>query len=199
MGNDDVTIFDGMAHLKIIDVSCPQQLLGIMKWIMAGNRGLVYVRVMRAGSGVIYDPGFEFEFGKGYILRESPDAAAVIVSSGRGVHEALAAAAKCADQGLKVGVVDMPSVDAELLVSLYDSGKLLCIAEQNNGYLWQNLTRLLLRRRRQLDADRLMPINSLGKDGKPCFIHSGTYDQLLEAFGLAPPQLAAAIRRRVAA
>ena len=27
MGNDDCTIFDGMAHLKIIDVSCPQQML----------------------------------------------------------------------------------------------------------------------------------------------------------------------------
>lgn len=50
MGNDDITIFDGMAHLKIIDVSCPQQLLGIMRWIMEGNRGLVYLRVMRAAS-----------------------------------------------------------------------------------------------------------------------------------------------------
>ncbi len=28
MGNDDITIFDGIGHLKIIDVSCPQQLLG---------------------------------------------------------------------------------------------------------------------------------------------------------------------------
>ena len=26
MGNDDNTIFDGMAHLKIVDVSCPQQM-----------------------------------------------------------------------------------------------------------------------------------------------------------------------------
>ncbi|MEP6915877.1 MAG: transketolase, partial [Acidobacteriota bacterium] len=34
MGNDDSTTFDAVAHLKIVDVSCPQQLLGIMKWIM---------------------------------------------------------------------------------------------------------------------------------------------------------------------
>src|SRR6185295_11776886 len=38
MGNDDNTTFDAVAHLKIIDVSCPQQMLGIMKWIMDGNR-----------------------------------------------------------------------------------------------------------------------------------------------------------------
>ena len=40
MGNDDCTVFDGLAHIGIIDVSCPQQMLSIMKWIMDGNRGL---------------------------------------------------------------------------------------------------------------------------------------------------------------
>ena len=27
MGNDDATIFDGIAHVQIVDVSCPQQML----------------------------------------------------------------------------------------------------------------------------------------------------------------------------
>src|SRR5580704_17141551 len=92
MANDDATIFDGMAHLKIIDVSCPQQLLAIMKWIMDGNRGLVYLRVMRTPSAVIYGGDYTFEFGRGQAIRQGPDDRAVIVSSGRGVHEALAAA-----------------------------------------------------------------------------------------------------------
>ena len=47
MGNDDNTTFQAVGHLQIIDVSCPQQMLAIMRWIMEGNRGLVYVRVMR--------------------------------------------------------------------------------------------------------------------------------------------------------
>src|SRR5579862_5349428 len=63
MGNDDITMFDGSAHLRIINVSCPNQLLGVMKWIMAGNRGLVYVRVMRAPSRVLYGPDYTFDFG----------------------------------------------------------------------------------------------------------------------------------------
>ncbi len=138
MGNDDITIFDGIAHLRIIDVSCPRQLLGIMKWIMAGNRGLLYVRLMRAASGVIYDDGYEFAFGLGHVLREATDESAVIISSGRGVHEALAAAEDCAKHGVKVGVVDMPSIDEDLLLSLADSGKCLCFAEQNNGYIWRS-------------------------------------------------------------
>jgi transketolase len=200
MGNDDITIFDGLAHLKIIDVSCPQQLLSIMQWIMEGNRGLVYLRVMRAPSAVIYGPDFRFEFGKGYIVRETENEQAVIVSSGRGVHEALAAAAECAKHGLPVGVADMPSIDEDLLLRLHDSGKLLCIAEQNNGFIWQNYLKVLFRRRKATDwsgCHRVLTINTLDADGKPQFIHSGNYDELLNAFGLMPAQIASVIQRAI--
>ena len=201
MGNDDVTIFDGMAHLRIIDVSCPRQLLAIMQWIMEGNRGLVYVRVMRTPSGVLYDDDFSFEFGRGYFLRRSPADAAVIVSSGRGVHEALAAATECAGRGLNVGVVDMPSIDEQLLLDLYSSGKVICLAEQNNGYIWQNFLKVLGRNKgsRWDDLRRVVPVNALGADGRPRFIHSGTYEELLAAFRLTPADLAESITERVQA
>src|SRR4029077_18550042 len=104
MGNDDNTTFDAVAHLKIIDVSCPQQLLSIMRWIFEGNRGLVYLRVMRTESAVLYRPDYEFRFGRGWRLRENDGELATIVSSGRAVHEALAAAAVCAKRGFEVGV-----------------------------------------------------------------------------------------------
>src|SRR5207249_1282692 len=55
MGNDDCIVFDAIGHLKIINVSCTQQMLALMKWIMAGDRGLVYARLMRTGSAVIHD------------------------------------------------------------------------------------------------------------------------------------------------
>jgi transketolase len=197
MGNDDITVFDGIAHLKIVDVCCPQQLLGIMEWIMAGNRGLLYVRVMRAASSVIYDLGYKFEFRKGHILRQTPDDAIVIVSSGRGVHEALAASSDCAGHGVKVGVVDMPSIDEGLLLELYDSGKRLCFVEQNNGYIWRSFHKILFQRRDQIATDRLMSVNTLGPNAKPQFIHSGSYPQLLAAFGLTPQQLSETIRRKV--
>jgi transketolase C-terminal domain/subunit len=200
MGNDDITIFDGIAHLKIIDVSCPQQLLGVMKWIMEGDRGLVYVRVNRVAYGVLYDSDYAFEFGKGHVLRESAAEKAVIISSGHGVYEALTAADECAKLGLEVGVVDMPSIDEALLLQLHDSGKVLFLAEQNNGYIWQNFLKVLYERRKLCRSiDKIAAINTLSADGKPRFIHSGTYEELTQAFGLAPLQLAEAVRERVAA
>ncbi len=193
MGNDDSLFFDAMAHLKIIDVSCPQQLIGILRWIAEGNRGLVYVRIMRSGSAVLYPANYTFAFGKADVVRRSDNDAAVIVSSGRGVHEALAAAKLCADRGVSVGVVDMHSIDETMLLELCLSGKAIYIAEQNNGYIWQNLLKLLYRRRNDVaipDCKQVEAINTLSAQGQPQFIHSATYEQLLEAFRLSPKQLA---------
>ncbi len=199
MGNDDITTFDAVGHLKIIDVSCPQQMLAIMKWIMEGNRGLVYLRVMRTGSAVLYGSDYAFAFGEGHRLRSSEADFAVIVSSGRGVHEALAAADKCAASGIAVGVVDMPSIDPELLLDLYGSGKLLFFAEQNNGYIWQNFLKVLYRDRERVSLEGLtnvFTINTLTGEGRPQFIHSGTYEELTAAFGLNSDAIARTIQRR---
>ena len=190
MGTDDIQVFDGIAHLKIIDISCPNQLLAAMKWIMEGNKGLVYLRIMRAPAAVIYDQDVAFDFGKGYALKEHADDKAVILSSGRGVHEALSAAKLLEQAGTMTGVVDMPSIDAKLLRHLYDSGKLLVFAEQNNGYIWSECRKILFKHYAAIDAGRLLPINTLDPEGKPQFIHSATYEQLLQQFGLAPQQLA---------
>jgi transketolase len=196
MGNDDSTTFDAVGHLRIIDVSCPRQLLAVMQWIMEGNRGLVYVRVMRTASAVLYDADYHFEFGKGKILRESPDDIAIVISSGRGVHEALAAADLCAQRGIHVTVVDMPSIDEDLLVKLYQSRKSLLFAEQNNGYIFENFLKVLYRHRADAglqNLDKVMTINTLTSEGQPQFIHSATYEELIAAFKLTPEGIADAI------
>jgi hypothetical protein len=43
----------------------------------------------------------------------------------------------------------------------------------------------------------LFPINTLDHQGNPQFIHSATYSQLVHRFGLAPEQLAAAVKQRL--
>ncbi len=104
-------------------------------------------------------------FGKGYVLKEPADAKAVILSSGRGVHEALNTAKLLEQTGILAGVVDMPSIDAKLLRALYDSGKLLVFAEQNNGYIWSECRKILFKHYTTIDATRLLPINALNAEG----------------------------------
>lgn len=198
MGNDDALVFGQIAHIRIIDTSCPNQVLAAARWIMEGNKGLVYLRIMRAASPVLYAPHSTFQYGKGYWLWGDDHAAAFLVSSGRGVHEALEAARKLEESGVRVGVVDMPSMDAELIMKLYESGKPVVIEEQNNGFIWADAQSVLLRSQRTVDTRRLTAINTLDESGRPQFIHSATYPQLLETFRLGPEQLTATVRKLLA-
>jgi transketolase len=148
---------------------------------------------MRAPSPVLYPEGFRFEFGKATILREDPDERVVIVTSGRAVHEALAAAGLLAAKGIAAGVIDMSTVDEAKLLELTESGKLVVFAEQNNGYLWQNFARLTTRNGKA--PGTVLAINTLTAEGRPQFIHSGLYEELLEAFHLTPAHIANAVTK----
>ncbi len=183
MGNDDVMLFNEVAQLKIINVSCPQQLLSVLKWIMEGNKGMIYMRILRSPSNAIYDADFNFEFGKAYYAKQSANAKATVVSSGRGVYEALDAAKKLEEQGIAINVVDMPSIDEAAIVELYRSGKPVFIAEQNNGYLWSHFRKVLFEKEANISTKNLIAINTTTKGGLH-YIHSGTYPELAAHYEL---------------
>jgi len=183
MGNDDALLLNEAAHVRIINVSCPQQLLGVLTWIAEGNKGIVYMRTLRAPAPALYDADFRFEFGRAYPVRQTDAARATIVTSGRGVYEALDAADALAAKGLAVNVVDMPSIDPDTIVALYRAGTPVFIAEQNNGYLWTNFRKVLFERESELNTQRLYPINTASREGLH-YIHSGTYTELAAHYGL---------------
>ncbi|MFC2062430.1 transketolase C-terminal domain-containing protein [Chloroflexota bacterium] len=197
LGNDDSLLFAQIAHLKIIDTCCPNQLIAVMKWIMEGNKGLVYLRIMRTPSAVIYGSNLEFEFGKGFNLKESADDRVVIVSSGRGVYEAITASEELARSGIKAGVIDMPSIDETMILGLYHSNKLIVIVEQNNGYIYSEFVKVLFKSGKSIDTSRLLAINTADKEGRPQFIHSGTYQQLVTKYGLMPYQIVETIKAKI--
>ncbi len=197
MGNDDTIVFGGIGGLKIIDVSCPNQLVGVMRWVMDGNRGLTYIRIMRSGSPVLYEPGYTFEFGRANVLSGKKGSDVCLVSSGRGVHEIMAAARLLGETGVSAEAVDMHSFDEALLLERLAGPGLVVIAEQNNGHIRNQLAQLLLRRREAFDSGKVVAINATGDDGQYRYIHSATYEQLLRQFGLDPESIAARIRENL--
>jgi transketolase len=189
MGNDDALVFFQIGHLRIVDLSCPNQVLAFMKWVMEGKKGLVYARILRAPSPALYGEDFHFEFGKGYWLKRSDKDRACVVTSGREVYEALEAARILERLGVPIGVVDMPSLDEPLIGELSDSGKKVIIAEQNNGLILEGLRRSLWNRGARLEPRKVVAINTLDSEGRPQYIHSATYEQLLDRFGLSAEKL----------
>ena len=82
---------------------------------MEGSKGLVYLRIMRSASGSFYiQHKHPFSYGKSmanYLEMILPQVA--IISSGRGTHEALAAAKELEKKKISAAVYDMPSFDKE--------------------------------------------------------------------------------------
>ena len=197
MGNDDALVFSQIAHLKIVDLACPNLLVAFMKWVMEGGKGLVYARIPRAPTRAVHDPQVRFEYGKGYRLKSSSKDRACLVTSGRGIYEALAAADLLEKEGIPTGVIDMPSMDEELVTELYEGRAKVILAEQNNGILWQGFQKVLWKRFQNIESGRITAINALDAQGWPRFIHSATYGQLLESNGLSPQQLAGKVKKEL--
>lgn len=194
MSNDDICFFDQLAQVKVIDACCPRQFLAVAQWIAQGNRGLVYLRVMRGPSPALYGSDYVFTYGKGFFLRECKDARAVIVSSGHGVLEALSAADMLQKEGIPASVVDMPSYDGGLLRQLAASDAVLLFAEQNNGALFDRFSRDLLHSRFLCQPKNVLQLSTRDKDYRLRFIQSGTYEQLIEALGLTARDIAATVK-----
>jgi transketolase C-terminal domain/subunit len=155
---------------------------------------------MRTPSAVLYPADYAFAFGRASVLQDWTAADAVVVTSGREVHEAIAAAARCRQRGVRVGVVDMPSIDEALLLELLRSRPLVVFAEQNDGYILDNSLKVAYRHRHTTGPmawDHVLAVNTLGRDGRPWFIHSATYEELVEAYGLSSARLADTICARV--
>jgi transketolase len=197
MGNDDALVFTAVPGLRIIDVSCPNLLSAAVKWIMEGNRGLVYLRIMRAASGVIHPGTVVFEYGKSFRIAGDGSGSTVLVSSGRGVHEALKAAEILEDRGISADVVDMPSPDPDFFEKAVRSGKLLVFPEQNDGVIYTNFVRITAQRGLKSEHEQVLTINTLGSSGKPRFIHSGTYEELTRSLGLDPEGIAGAVLGKI--
>jgi transketolase C-terminal domain/subunit len=108
------------------------------------------------------------------------------------------------DSDIRTRVMRTPSAvlyDGDYRFEL-DKGQILRESPEDraviNGYIFQNLLKLLYRRRKPGGSlDRVMTINTLDAAGRPRFIHSGTYEELTRAFGLAPRLIADAIRARL--
>jgi transketolase len=195
MSNDDICFINSLAHVKVIDTCCPRQFLAAARWIAQGNRGLVYLRVMRNPSPALYDANYEFEYGKGYLLHQVEKPKAALVSSGHAVLESLKAAELLAKENIPVSVVDMPSYDGVLLRDLAGTGTFLIFAEQNNGALFDQFSRDVLKRKIPIRSGQIIAMNTRGREDELRFIQSGSYEQIIEAMGLTAGDIFRSVRQ----
>ena len=141
--------------------------------------GPVYLRFGRLAIPVFHEEGFNFQIGKGEILREGTDVA--IIANGLLVYEAIQAGEALAEMGINAMVINMATVkplDEELVLEAAKKcGKIITCEEHSViGGLGEAVCSLL--------SEKLpTPVRRIGVNDE--FGHSGPAVALLKQFGLS--------------
>ena len=140
--------------------------------------GPVYLRFGRLAVPVFHEEGFQFQIGKGEVMRDGSDVA--IIANGLMVYEAVQAGEKLAEMGINARIINMSTVkplDEELVLkAAAECGKVITCEEHSViGGLGEAVCSLL--------SEKLpTPVRRIGVDD--LFGFSGPAYEVLEAFGL---------------
>ena len=140
--------------------------------------GPVYLRMGRLAVPVFHEEGFQFQIGKGEVMREGNDVA--IIANGLMVYEAIQAGEALAAKGINARIINMSTVkplDEEMVLqAARECGKVITCEEHSViGGLGEAVCSLL--------SEKLpTPVRRIGVDD--LFGFSGPAYEVLEAFGL---------------
>lgn len=197
---------DGATHQSVEDItimrSFPNQVVMIpsdaimtRKMLQAAIKyeGPVYIRLEYGNTPIIYNNDLQFEIGKGYIVKEGTDL--TLVSYGIALARNLEAVEQLSDEGIKVEVVDMPTLkpfDKELVLSsVKKTGAIVTIEEHSIiGGLASAVSETLVQ------AHVCPYFRGLGIPD--VYTESGSSDKLRDKYGIGKNAVIQAIREIIA-
>ena len=142
------------------------------------HKGPVYLRMGRLAVPVFHEEGFEFQIGKGEVMRDGNDVA--IIANGLMVYEAIQAGEKLAELGINARIINMSTIkplDEELVLkAAKECGKVITCEEHSViGGLGEAVCSFL-------SETYPTPVKRIGVNDE--FGFSGPAYEVLDAFGL---------------
>ncbi|MGW3198132.1 transketolase [Streptomyces sp. NPDC001118] len=135
MGLEDLAMFRAVYGSTVL-YPCDANQTARLVAAMAGLDGIRYLRTSRGKTPVIYGPEEEFPVGGSKTLRSSEEDRLTVVAAGVTVPEALAAADRLAEDGIRVRVIDLYSVkpvDEDTLYRAAEETGCLLTAEDHHA------------------------------------------------------------------
>lgn len=183
MGLEDLAMFRsvfGSTVLYPADAVAAERLTALA----ARTEGIVYLRLSRPKTPVLYPNTEKFPVGGSKVLRRSPKDVATLVAGGITVFEALKAHELLAKEGIVVRVIDAYSVkplDAETLrKAASETGRLITVEDHGEaGGLGEAVAALGL-------APRILAVRRMPRSGKP--------EELLRYCGIDAAAIVAAVK-----
>ena len=130
---EDAALYRVIPNAHIFDIADTVQLKSILKQCV-DIPGVKYLRMGRKQNFKMYEEGSQFQPGKGVIVREYGNDAAIF-AAGIMVAKAIDAADKLKEEGINVTVVDLftwKPLDEELIIRLAKSCGAVVTAENHN-------------------------------------------------------------------
>lgn len=129
---EDIAIMRAVPNMTVL-VPCDAVETEKMIFEIVNHKGPVYVRLGRSAVPQVFGEDYDFELGKGVILREGADA--TIIACGIMVNEAINASKLLKEEGISVRVVNMSTIkpiDEELIIeSAKKTGAIVTVEEHN--------------------------------------------------------------------
>ena len=182
---------DGGSHQSVEDISLMRSIPNMtvlvpadgveaekMIFAAAEFNGPMYVRLGRSAVPTLFNEDYNFEIGKGVVLKEGNDA--TIIACGMMVNEAILAADMLKEENINVRVINMSTikpVDTELIIKAAKETKAIVTAEEHSiiGGLGSAVSEVV---------SENCPIIVKKVGINDCFGESGTPAELLEKYGL---------------
>ena len=176
-----------MRSIPGMTVICPADGVEAAAAVKAAylHQGPVYLRFGRLAVPVFHEEGFQFQIGKGEVMRDGTDVA--IIANGLMVYEAIQAGEKLAEKGINARIINMSTVkplDNELVLeAARKCGKIITCEEHSIiGGLGEAVSSLLSE---QLPT----PVRRIGV--QDVFGESGPAAELLKKYGLTSDNIVA--------
>lgn len=182
---------DGGSHQSVEDISLMRSIPNMtvlvpadgveaekMIFAAAEFNGPMYVRLGRSAVPTLFNEDYNFEIGKGAVLKEGNDA--TIIACGMMVNEAILAADMLKEENINVRVINMSTIkpiDTELIIKAAKETKAIVTAEEHSiiGGLGSAVSEVV---------SENCPIIVKKVGINDCFGESGTPAELLEKYGL---------------
>lgn len=187
---EDLAIMRAIPNMTVLCPCDGNEMKQAVKALLAYD-GPAYLRLGRLAVETVTDQveGYEFQIGKGVLLRDGQDV--TVVAVGMMVQMALTAADILAEEGISVRVIDMHTIkplDTEiLLAAARDTGCIVTSEEANIvGGLGSAVSEYLT---------SVCPVPVISHGVEDEFGRSGAAQKVLEAYHLTPAGIADKVRQ----
>lgn len=129
---EDISTMRAIANLTVISPADGAQLAAAIKASIDWPDP-IYFRIGRGRDPKVYEDGAEFQIGKAIEHMQGTDA--TIIGCGLPVASAIQAAQALNDEGLSIGVIDMPTIkplDRDAIIAAARRSKVLITVEEHN-------------------------------------------------------------------